>query len=286
MKKRVLGLLAFVFLLQLASLVASASVCDLSAVILNQDPYPVAPGETLKVVFQIDGAVNSDCGDISIVLKEAFPFKLDSGYSSTYTYKAGTYLKDFSSFLLVPYKLIVNKDAEDGENNLEVDIISSSGTLTESFDIEVADLRTDFEVSVKNYDSATQTITFEILNSGEHDVEALTIDIPKQESVSIRGSPRNIIGSLDSNDDTTFSFEATPKNGDIKLIITYTDGINERRTLEKTVYFDMDYFNGRATEKTGMSIWFYITLILVIGFVIYVYRNNRAQKRRRERSMR
>lgn len=286
MKKRVIGLLAFVLLLQLVSLVASASICDLSATILNQDPYPVAPGETVKLVFQVDGAVNPNCGDVSIVLKQTFPFKLDAGYSSTYTYKSGTYVKDFSSFLLVPYKLIVNKDAEDGVNQLDIDIISNSGIITQSFDIEVADLRTDFEVSVKNYDPTTQMVTFEILNSGEHDVEALTIDIPKQESVSIRGSPRNIIGSLDSNDDTTFSFEATPRNGDITLIITYTDGINERRTLEKNVSFDMDYFNGRATEKKGMSLWFYITIILAIGFILYWYRSRKAQKRRRERSMR
>ncbi len=283
MKKRILGFLAVVIFLQVVSLVAAENICDLSAIMLNQDPYPVAPGETVKVIFQVDGSVDSNCGKVSVVLKEAFPFKLDAGYDPTYTSKSGIYLRDFESFLLVPYKLIVNKDAVDGENKLKIDLISDSGTITKSFNIEVADLRTDFEVSVKDYDKSTQTITFEILNSGEHDVEALTIDIPQQESISVRGSYRNIIGALDSNDDTTFNFEATPTNGDLKLIITYTDGINERRIIEKIVSFNMDNFNGRATEKQGMSIWFYITIILAIGFIFYWYRGRKAQKRRRER---
>lgn len=282
MKKEILMISALVFLLQFV-LFASAATCDLNPILLSQDPYPAVPGESVKVVFQVDGLTNSDCGYVNITLKEAFPFRVDEGYNPTFNVKSGIYVSDFSSFLLIPYKIIVDKDALEGENLLDLDITASSGTITHSFDIEVVDSRTDFEVSVKNYDKNTQIITFEILNSGEHDIEALTIDVPKQDTLSIKGSSRNIIGSLDSNDDTTFSFEGSPSSGDIGLIITYTDAIDERRTVEKIVSFDMDYFDGRATGQQGVSIWFYITLILLISIGVYWWRKRVAQKRRMER---
>jgi hypothetical protein len=282
MKRGILLLITLVILLQLTVLNA-ATICDLDVILLNQDPYPAIPGESVKVVFQINGMNNPNCGDVRVTLKEAFPFTLDGAYKPTIYAESGTYVKDFESFLLAPYKLNIDADALDGANNIDLDIYSSSGILTYSFDIELTDTRTDFEVSVKNYDKATKTLTFEILNSGEHDVEALTIDIPKQDTLAIKGSSRNIIGSLDSNDDTTFSFEAVPSNGEIKLIITYTDEIDERRTIEKTIMFDKDYFDDRAAEDKGMSIWFYITLLLVAWMIFTWWRKRSALKRRRLR---
>lgn len=283
MKRGMFILVTLAILLQLTFL--SAEICDLEPILLNQDPYPAIPGESVKVVFQINGMNDADCKDVRVTIQEDFPFSLAGGYPLTITATSGTYYKDFGSFLLAPYELDIDPDAPDGANNIDLEIDSSSSNeVIHSFDIEVSDTRTNFEVSVKNYDKTTKTITFEILNSGEHDVEALTIDIPKQDAISVRGSTRTIIGSLDSNDDTTFSFEATPTDsGDIQLIVTYTDEINERRTIEKTVSFDMDYFNNRASEDGGMSGWFYITLLLVAWMVFKWWRRRSALKRKRHR---
>ena len=279
MKKRILGILIFAVLLQFVAIASAADTCDLTATLLNQDPHPAIPGEAVKVVFQIDGVSDPDCGDVEITLIESFPFALDKGYDASVVVQSGTYVRGFGSFLLVPYKLVIDEDALEGMNKLELDVSSSSGaTITYSFDIEVEDLRTDFEVSVKDYDPKTSILTFQILNIGENDIEALTIDIPAQDFLEIKGSSRNIVGSLDSNDDTTFSFEAKPKDGDFRLIITYTDAINKRRTLEKTVSFDSSNFDGRVRDGEGLSIWFYITIIIVL---VLIYRWYRGRKRRK-----
>jgi hypothetical protein len=278
MKKRILGVFVLILVLQFLVIASAAETCELIPSLINQDPYPVIPGEPVKVVFQIDGIANSVCGDVDVELIESFPFILDKGYDAKVSVIAGTFVKDFESFLLAPYKIKIDEDALEGTSTLELRISSSTSDVNYDFDIEIEDVRTNFELSVKEYDSSTGILTFQILNIGENDVEALTVDVPRQDTLQIKGPARNIVGSLDSNDDTTFSFEAIPKDGDLKLIITYTDTINERRLMEKSVSFDSNLFDGSAAEKEGRSIWFYITLIFVIILIFRWYKNRKPKR--------
>jgi len=280
MKKRIFGIFALIFILQILVTASAAESCDLTPTLLNQDPYPVIPGEPVKIVFQIDGIKNALCGDIQVKLIESFPFTLDKGYDAAVSIKSGSYVKDFESFLLVPYKIKIDEDALEGASALELSISAGTTEVNYDFDIEIEDVRTDFELSIKEYDSSTGILTFQILNIGENDVEALTVDIPNQASLEIKGSARNIVGSLDSNDDTTFSFDAIPQDGDLELIITYTDTINERRTIEKSVSFDSNLFNGSAAEAEGRSIWFYITFIIVAILIVRWYLNKKNKPKR------
>ncbi len=248
--------------------------CDLGVILLNQDPYPAIPGDEVKLVFQVNGTDNPSCGKVTLNFVESYPFTLVNGQQSQYIVESGTYTKDFSDFLIAPFKVKVDPEALEGDQLVKLSISNeASGTSTLSsriyeFKVKVDDVRTDFEVSIKDYDAATQTLTFEILNVGENDVEALTVEIPKQGNINVKSSNRNIVGSLDSNDDTTFSFEATPKAGEIRLTIFYNDQTGERRALEKVVQFDPQYFEGRAGDKNGNSsyIWIAIIAVLVIGF--------------------
>jgi len=274
----------FLILVMCFNLIAAAtttqtSSCQLIATLLNQDPYPAVPGETVKVVFQIKGLQDPLCGNVKVSLVDSFPFTMDPESQRSIEVKAGTFVSDFKSYLLAPYKIRVDEDAVEGDNQIKLDISTSAGKEVKKFNINVEDLRTDFEVSIKDYVKATNTITFEILNTGEHDVEALTIDLPKQETLEVKGSSRNIVGSLDSNDDTTFSFEATPYDGEITVIVTYTDEINERRTLEKIVVFDSSYFSGRVGEDAGRSPWVYIVAVVILVVVYFYWRARRKRKK-------
>ena len=121
-----------------------------------------------------------------------------------------------------------------------------------------------------------------ILNTAKVDIEALTLEIPKQDNIEVKGSKINIVGDLDSNEYTTASFEAVPKEGEINLLVSYTDSINERRTLEKNVLFEPEYFQDRNGDQKSISIWFYLFWILVIALVIY-YFYKRAKKKRKIR---
>ena len=282
--KRELILVLFMVMLSV-SFVSAAEVCDVGATLVNQDPYPAVPGEYVKVVFQVDGISNSACGEITVDLMQDFPYSLDPGVSSQIMVQGGVYPQDYASFLLAPYRVRIDEQAMDGENPIRLKysatgVISSNVSYrTEEFNLTIEDLHTDFEIAVKDYDRSSNTLTFEILNVGEHDVEALTVEVPRQSTISVKGSNRNIVGSLDSNEDTTFSFEATPKDGEIELSILYNDEINVRRTLEKKVSFDASYYNGRVSDQNGGSPWTYPIAILIIVGVVWWWRRRKKKKK-------
>lgn len=281
MKKSVVIPFMFAFVIIFGFSLVSSVACDLDISMINQDPYPATPGDYVKVVFQIDGVENPECGLVSFEVKENYPFSLDPGTTNKVTVNSGTYSRTFSSFYLATYKLRVDNNALNGDNPIEV-VYGSNGAanLLKEFDIYVEDTKADFEVYVKDYNYATKELTFEILNIEEADVEALTIEIPKQEGVNIKGANRVVVGDLDSNEYTTADFEATFPEGETKILldILYTDSINVRRTLQKEVTFDSIYFEGRG-EKKGGTIWIILILAGVGWFFWRRHKKHQMKKK-------
>jgi len=60
------------------------------------------------------------------------------------------------------------------------------------------------------------------------------LEIPKQTNIIVKGPNRVVVGDLDSNEYTTADFEATMRDGDLTIELTYSDTINVRRTISKT----------------------------------------------------
>ncbi len=280
----VLIMLSFILtVISMQSVVSQSSLCNLNVSLINQDPYPVIPGDYVEIVFQISGTDNSDCEGARFKVLENYPFSLDGESSASREIVGDTFVKDYKSSWMIPYRLRVDKDALDGMNEIEVKYgpgSSKSYTHSKKFDIKVEDVRVDFEVSVKDYDPSVDEITFEILNIGEHDVEALTVDIPEQESLDVKGSPRKIIGSLDSNEETTFNFNLIPSKKEIDLEITYTDEINERRSLIESVYFNSESFKSSQKDE-GIGFWTYAIAIGIVVIIAFWIRKKKKEKRKR-----
>jgi len=264
MKKSVLVLAIVLFIAPLIS-----ASCELSVQLLNQDPYPAVPGEYVKVVFQMIGTEESDCGNVYMEVVPAFPFSIEQD-STKMTASSGTYLTGYESFILKGYKLAVDKSALDGANKLKLNYGSNTlAVLTKDFNIEVENPMTDFDVSIQDYDAAKNTITFGIVNIGEKDVEALTLEVPNQENIFVRGSNKIIIGSLSSNDDTTANLEVIPKEGDITVNLEYNDQTNTRRTVEKKVYFSSGYLENLKNAPQPKGSYYYLFWVLIILLLVY-----------------
>jgi len=264
-----------------STFILSAEECVLDVSLINQDPYPAIPGEYVKVVFQVDGISDKKCGRIEVELVEKFPLSFDEVNDSIIKFRSGVYDKDFSSFLTAPFKVRVDENALDGDVLIEIKTKTgiSSAFTTKEFLLNIKDSKVDFEVHVKDYDYNTNTVTFEILNIGENDIEATTVEIPKQETIEIKGPNRNIVGDIDSNEFSTTDFEATIKNGEIKMTIIYTDNIGVRRTVEKSVEFDSSYFLDRKTDQKTTSKWIYVFGVAVI-LIIFYYLYGRHKKKK------
>lgn len=261
--------------------IISATVCDLDISLLNQDPYPAVPSDYVKLVFQVEGIASTDCSDITFELLEEYPIKFNPGESSKRTFKKIDYIKDYKSSLLIPYEVRIDSDALDGTNPIEAKIQSKNDApILETFNIEVEDIRADFEVYVKDYSYSTNELTLEILNIESSDVEALSVEIPKQDTIEIKGAKRIVVGDLDSNEYTTADFEAIPSDGEFRVSITYSDTINTRRTIEKTVSFDSSYFTNRKADQstTGMGTYIFWTAIIII-VIWWLYKKFKKKKK-------
>ena len=264
MRRQVISLL---FLMALSLVVAEA--CQLDVSLLNQDPYPAVQGDYVKLVFQVDGVANTECKTVDFELLEKYPISFDAGQQRRFTIDAGTYTgSNYQDFFMATYKVRVNADALDGANPIEVRYSYGFGsTQTKEVDMEVEDVRADFEVVVKDYDYGTHELTLEILNIEDSDVEALTVEIPKQDNIEVKGPNRIVVGDLDSNEYTTADFEATVEDGEVSLTLTYSDAINVRRTVEETVVFDSSYFKDRKADESSVGAGTYIFWIVVVVVV-------------------
>ncbi len=264
----------------------SSAECDLSISMINQDPYPAVPGDYVKVVFQVAGIEDPSCKEVSFELLEQYPIVFDPDQKRIYEIEAGTYSKDFSSFLIAPYKVRVDEDGLEGANPLEIKYRynyqgkPNTSYHTSQFDLEVQDTRVDFEIAIKNYDYVTEIMTLEVLNIGESDIEALSLEIPNQNNVEIKGASKNIVGDLDSNEYTTTDFEVRISDGDFNVALTYSDEINVRRKVEKTLTFDSSYFTNRiADQKTTSTTTYIIWLAIILGITYFGYKKYKKKKK-------
>jgi hypothetical protein len=279
------AVVSFILLLSVFAMfgtVMAATTCNPVISLVNQDPYPAIPGDYVKVVFQIDGLENTNCGAITFGIDEKYPIHLDPDTQNPITINSGTFQKDFSSSVQEPYKIRLDENALNGENPIEAYYSIGSANVVKDFNITVQDTRANFEVNIKDYDYTTRILTFEILNIAKANVKALTLDIPKQSGIEIKGPNRVVVGDLDSNEYTTADFEAILPEGqtNINLNITYTDSINVRRNLQKTVSFDSSYFTNRGVQKK--TPWFLIILIVAV-VAFFIWRRIRKKKREKER---
>lgn len=271
----------------LLNMAFASAVCNIGITMVNQDPYPAVPGEYVKIVFQITGTENPDCEYINFELMNKYPIIFDPGEKSMKEFIGGTYAKDFTSSLVVPYKVRVDKDALDGENEIEVRYGTKNSSIFsnfQTFNLEVQDTKADFELHIDKYSYATKDLTIEILNIADVDVEALTLEIPKQDNVDIRGSNRVVVGDLDSNEYTTADYTANLEDGNINIKLLYTDNIGKRREVIKTIEFDSSYFAQREDEEPQTPIFYYIIGLLIVGAILWWILRKRKKRQHKMRS--
>jgi hypothetical protein len=277
---KVILLLAFLSLMTLG-LVSASDNCALSVSLLNQDPYPATPGEYVKLVFQVDGIQDSNCGDVQFELVEKYPIIFDPNATKKVSLKSGTFVRDYSSHLIVPFKVRVDDLALNGENPIEVRFSSidqsSNSFLSKEFNLSIKEIQADFEIYVKDYDFTNDLINLEILNIGKSSVSAVTLEIPSS-NVSVKGSSTKIVGDLDSNEYTSADFEVSPIAGNIPIKIHYTDSAGIRRTTTTSVFFNPDSFSNRKADQKSTSKTPGIIGILVLAIVVYFWYKRKKKK--------
>jgi hypothetical protein len=274
------GILLVIILFSVTFVFAATIECAPTIQLLSQDPYPAIPGDYVKLVFQIGDISDSACGDISLELVNKYPISFDPGQESKISLKSGTYIKDYSTHKIVAFKVRVDSDAVDGDNPIEILLSkgTSVGIESKQFNLNVEDTRADFEVYVKNLDFTTNVLTLEVLNIAEVDVKSIAVEILDSSDLTVKGAKTKIIGDLDSNEYTSADFEIVPEDTSVPLRLYYTDNVGFRRSIEKTVTIQTEYFQNRKADEKSTPLTSYIVLaVVVLGIGYWLYKRKKAK---------
>ena len=278
------------FLALMLSFVTAES-CNLNVELINQDPYPATPDDYVKVVFQVSGLDNNECEGTKFQFVENFPFSLDAD-DGLRTIEGSTFVSNYKNEWLIPFKIRVDKDAIDGENELKVNYGDSAsfGDIVKYFDVFIEKSRTDFDVVVQEISESEVTIA--IANIGENIAESVIVRLPEQDYFEAIGTNGQMIGNLENGDYTLVGFDVKPilnknTNNELNLKIDYTDTIGERRTVTQSIFLSFDSSptdadlkrSGGERRGTTSNLVFQglLVLVVIMGLVIY----NRYKRKRK-----
>lgn len=181
---------------------------------------------------------------------------------------------------LVKYRLKVDKDAVNGENEIDLKYWDGDGSIYKkaTFNVSVANPKTDFDVVVQDSTTGssttsgtnTTTTTLAIANIGANDASSVIVRIPNQENFRVVGTTSaSVIGNLDAGDYTFVSFQIVPtgavnsteRERNLTVEVSYTDTLGIRRTVQKEVSFlaQSGFRNGATgafaqTQQTSLSL--------------------------------
>jgi hypothetical protein len=263
----------------------------LKTTFVNQNPYPAEPGGYVDLLFKIENWGTEKAENVVFELLPKYPFSLDPDVNATRELGTIRGLETDERAYLLKYKVKVDKDAIDGENEINVRYTYGDGAAQSimTFNVTISNPRTDFDVVVQ--DSTATSTTLAIANIGSNTAYSAIVRIPEQENFRVTGTSANIMGNLNSGDYTLVSFQITATRttnistgGGKNLVveISYTDTLGIRRTIQKEVRLDIVGTVGGTTRtqttqgsllQTSVSsglIYIVIGIAGIVGVVVFL----------------
>jgi hypothetical protein len=252
----------------------------LGAAFVNQNPSPANPGEYVDILFKIENRGTNISPNTTVELIPEYPFSLNPGVSSVQNLGTVNALQIGNDAFLVRYKLRVDDDAVNGDNEIKLKYFEGDGSVFNlaTFNVSVSNSRTDFDVI------AQDSTTLAIANTGNNTASAVIVRIPQQQNFRVNGTSATIIGNLNAGDYTLTTFQIASvrsSNSSIEsnltVEISYTDTLGIRRTVQNSIPFEFGSsgfgnVTGGFTQRgqTAMSNGLWYIVIGVVGIVIVV----------------
>lgn len=277
MKKLILILLALIVFTSTASAVSHVQL-------MRYDPVPAQAGEYVDVWIKFENKGDRLDG-AALKFIEEYPFSLDPNENPEK--ELGTLEK--GQFSIQKFKIRIDKNAIEGDNTITFEYKECAGCIWNKItpSINIIEAHTDFEIVVQEIGKEGTSIA--IANIGKNPANSITINIPKQEDIEIKGITSTIIGNLDSGDYTIATYNLKPLHSEnnLQIEIHYTDSLGSRQIITKTVPFmsKADFteiynkING-IDQKSKINIWFFITLVLLAYIIAKFIKAKRAKKRK------
>jgi hypothetical protein len=284
--KKILYLLTVLSILSSLTLVESASVFNtasgvvfidmsyLQFTLVNQNPSSADPGGYVDLLFKIENWGTESAENVTFELLPTYPFSLDPGVSTVNNIGTINSLQRGDDAYLIRYKLKVDKNALNGNNEIKLKYSDGGGSSYSivTFNVSVSNPRTDFDIVVQD------STTLAIANIGSNTAYSVVVKIPQQENFRVTGTSASIIGNLNAGDYTLATFQmvsttsianvsnisrrmpptgafnvSTSGGKNLTVEISYTDLLGIRRTVQKEVSFDSVSESAKSIIQASQS---------------------------------
>ncbi len=243
----------------------TSGAVSLKTVFVSQDPYPAEPNSYVNLLFKLENWGTVKAENVVFELVPEYPFSLDQGASAIIELGTVNSLQTNTNAILLRYKLKVDKDAVEGDNEIGIKYGFGDGSFfyVKTFNVSVSNPKTDFDVITQSATSGSTTLA--IANIGSNTAYSVIVAIPNQPSFTTQGVSSSIVGNLNAGDYTLASFQlastsafnqsnggraafnrsafqegnslnrSTPVQGNLLVQISYTDTLGIRRAIQKEV---------------------------------------------------
>ncbi len=147
------------------------------------------------------------------------------------------------------------------------------------------------EVDVQGYSAGSLSLT--ISNVGNNPASAVSVTLPKQNGIAVTGgSSATFLGNLLKGDFTVATFPVVAgqgsNNGNLSVIIAYTDTLGNRNTQTEQVPFDFSVLGGgtgisggfsRNRPSSPINLVEIVVVVIILAGAAYWYFFKRAKKK-------
>jgi len=245
----------------------------LKTTFVNQNPTSAVTGEYVNLLFKIENWGTKNAENVTFELLPQYPFSLDPGVSAKKDLGTIAAMQRGDNAFLVKYKLKVDKDAIEGENEIKIRYSYGNDNSVQTYNVSVSNSRTDFDVITQD------STTLAIANIGANTASSVIVRIPQQQNFRVNGTSATILGNLNAGDYTLATFQifairssntSIPTNI-LTVEVSYTDTLGIRRTVQKNVLYDFGFSNefgnitSRFAQRTQTQTFSNGILYIIIG---------------------
>jgi hypothetical protein len=273
-------------------LVAAAKPTEFEVTLLNQDPDPVEQGEVVEARFKIENIGGESLSDVEVEILLQYPFTLYTGEAIRKIGKIQASQTGADS-IIVDYKLKVDDNAEEGDNEIEL-VVRAEGVSypydEDQFliDVETRDLP-DIKIHIKDSTvlraGENGEITLEITKSDVGDAKFVELTLIPNESYELLSSSNYVyIGDIDSDDTETEEFEIylnknVKETFTLPVLIEYQDADEDK--YEERFDLEMRVYSSWEASRFGLekrSKFWPTVLLIIVAIVVYIYWKKRKKK--------
>jgi len=279
MKKQIINIMSSLIIVLIVATSVSAIIPFVEgtwivADILNQNPDPARPGEMVDIRFTIGNYGSEPSGEVIVLFEPEYPFIPIAGEDYSVNIQSLNPFPDENELQIVRFKVMVDQNAADGDEEITLNIIMDEGNIIRNldFDIEIQGREYAQIITIdksKINIGSEENLDFVITNTGNTPLQNMVFSWTEESGtiLPIFSDNNKYIKYLGIGDSKTVSYNimadvnAIPGLYQLDLVLEFDSSISLGQKINTTAGifiggktdFDVTFSEGES-GKTSLSV--------------------------------